>query len=161
MNAVLVHATAVAIEGEAILLRGPPGAGKSDLALRLIDAGARLVADDQTRLHRAGGQIFVSAPAEISGLMEVRGIGILRIDALERAPLALLVDLVPPSEIERLPETRAEEILGISLPSIASTPFEASAAAKLRFALRALQAAKRSSAPKLLLPCSRVIACES
>ena len=75
----------------------------------------------------------------ISGLIEVRGVGILRLDALERARLALLVDLVEPSEIERLPESRAEEVLGLSVPLIALAPFEPSAAAKLRFALRALQ----------------------
>jgi HPr kinase/phosphorylase len=150
----LVHGTAVAFAGEAILLRGPPGAGKSDLALRLIDAGARLVADDQTQLRRAGGQIFVSAPPEISGLIEVRGLGILRLDALENARLALLADLVPSAEIERLPETRTEEVFGIAVPAIALTPFEASAAVKLRYALRAFQASDRSSTPGFLSPFS-------
>lgn len=130
----LVHATAIAIAGAAILLRGPPGAGKSDLALRLIDGGARLVADDQAELRRAGKLILVRAPAAIAGRIEVRGIGILRVDAVEEAPLALIVDLVPSSEIERLPESRFEEILGVPIPLIALAPFEASAAAKLRLA---------------------------
>jgi HPr kinase/phosphorylase len=136
-NTILVHATAIAIEGAAILLRGPPGAGKSDLALRLIDGGARLVADDQAELRRVEDQILVGAPAVIAGLIEIRGIGILRIDPIEAAPLALLIDLVPSAEVERFPEARYEDILGLSIPLIALAPFEASAAAKVRFAYRA------------------------
>jgi HPr kinase/phosphorylase len=133
----MVHATAVSIAGGAILLRGPPGAGKSDLALRLIDGGARLVADDQAELRRSGKHILVSAPIAIAGLIEVRGIGILRVDAVDEAPLALVVDLVPPEEIERLPEKRFEQILGLSIPLIALAAFEASAPAKLRLARNA------------------------
>jgi serine kinase of HPr protein (carbohydrate metabolism regulator) len=133
-----VHATAVAIDGYALLLRGQPGAGKSDLALRLIDAGARLVTDDQSVLSRRGEHILVCAPDRISGLMEVRGIGIMRVEAMAEAPVALLVDLVPPEQIDRMPERRREMILGLSLPLIAVAPFEASAPAKLRLALRAL-----------------------
>ena len=79
---ILLHATAVAIDGRAVLLRGPSGSGKSDLALRLIDAGARLVADDQSELSRRGDVLMVRAPATIAGLIEVRGLGILRLDAL-------------------------------------------------------------------------------
>src|SRR5205823_6262581 len=74
-----VHATAIAIDGYGVLLRGQSGAGKSDLALRLIDAGASLVTDDQSVLSRRGDAIIVRAPGRISGLMEVRGIGIMRI----------------------------------------------------------------------------------
>jgi HPr kinase/phosphorylase len=139
-DALLVHGTAVAVEGAAILLRGAPGAGKSDLALRLIDRGARLVADDQAELRRRGDHILVSAPAVIAGLIEVRGIGILRVDAIAAAPLALLVDLVSPAEIERLPEGRFEVVLGLTMPVIALAPFEASAPAKLRLACRAFPA---------------------
>jgi len=137
---ILVHATAIAIDGRAVLLRGPSGAGKSDLALRLIDAGARLVADDQVELRRAGGRVLVRAPAAIAGLVEVRGVGILRLEPLREAALAMCVDLVPSAEVERLPEIRCEDVLGLAVPSIAISPFEASAAAKLRFALRAFSA---------------------
>jgi serine kinase of HPr protein (carbohydrate metabolism regulator) len=133
----LVHATAVAIDGKAILLRGPPGAGKSDLALRLIDDGADLVADDQAELWRAGNHLCVRAPAAIAGLIEIRGIGILRLQAREEAPLAMCVDLLASAKIERFPERRFEEVLGIAVPLIAVSAFEASATAKLRFALRA------------------------
>ena len=137
---ILVHATAIAIDGRAVLLRGPSGAGKSDLALRLIDAGARLVADDQVELRRAGGRVLVRAPAAIAGLVEVRGVGILGLEPLLEAALAMCVDLVPSAEVERLPEIRCENVLGLAVPSIAISPFEASAAAKLRFALRAFSA---------------------
>jgi serine kinase of HPr protein (carbohydrate metabolism regulator) len=136
----LVHATAVAIDGSAILLRGPPGAGKSDLALRLIDGGAQLVADDQVELRQATNRGWVKAPAAIAGLIEIRGIGILRLHALEDIPLAMCVDLLPSGEIERMPECRCEAMLGIAVPLIAVSAFEASAAAKLRLALRAFSA---------------------
>ena len=136
----LVHATAVAIDGKAILLRGPSGAGKSDLALRLIDGGARLVADDQAELRQADKRVWVRAPAALTGLLEVRGIGILRVPALEEAPVALFVDLLPSAVIERLPEDRFEDVLGVTIPVITVAAFEASAAAKLRLALRAFSA---------------------
>lgn len=132
----LVHATAVAIDGRAVLLRGPSGSGKSDLALRLIDAGARLVADDQSELVRLGNAIVVRPPAAIAGLLEVRGIGIIRLEPMMEAPLALIADLVPVEAVERLPSTRSERILGVDLPLIALAPFEVSAVAKLRLTLR-------------------------
>ena len=129
---VLIHATAVAIDGRAVLLRGASGSGKSDLGLRLIDAGARLVADDQSELRRRGDAIVVRAPATIAGLIEVRGVGLFRVDALAEAPVVLIADLVAPDAIERLPAPMSERILGVALPVIAVAPFEASAAAKLR-----------------------------
>jgi serine kinase of HPr protein (carbohydrate metabolism regulator) len=134
----LVHATAVAIAGRALLLRGPPGAGKSDLALRLIDAGAALIADDQCALRRAGDRILVRAPPAIAGLIEVRGLGILRVPTEIEAPLALVVDLVRPELVERLPQGHSEDFLGLAVPLLALAPFEASVAAKLRLALCAL-----------------------
>ena len=140
-DSLLIHATAVAIDGGAVLLRGPPGCGKSDLALRLIDGGARLIADDQAVLHREDDHVLVRAPATIAGLIEVRGVGILRLDPLDEARLALVVDLVPSAEVERLPEPRCEVVLGLAVPLIAIAPFEASAAAKLRLARRAFAAA--------------------
>lgn len=132
----LVHGTAVAIAGGAVLLRGPSGAGKSDLALRLIDGGARLVADDQVLLHRDGERVLTRAPVSIAGLIEARGIGLLRIEPLDQAPLVLIADLLPSDQIERLPEANFETLLGIDVPLLALAPFEASATAKLRFALR-------------------------
>ena len=139
----LVHATCVALRPRgrswrAVLLRGPSGAGKSDLALRLIEAGARLVADDQTALVRRGNSVIASVPARIAGLIEARGVGIVKLardQLVARAPLALLVDLAPPEHIERLPEPAQESLLGVALPVLVLAPFEASASAKLRLAL--------------------------
>ncbi|MCC8429631.1 HPr kinase/phosphatase C-terminal domain-containing protein [Reyranella aquatilis] len=144
-----VHATCVALQASGrqwrgVLLRGPSGAGKSDLALRLIDAGAKLVADDQTALFRRGRSLIAAPPGTISGLMEVRGLGIVQVGRSRqraRVPVALLVDLVTPEKIERMPEPAREDVLGVDLPVIALAPFEASASAKLRLALARIPAA--------------------
>jgi serine kinase of HPr protein (carbohydrate metabolism regulator) len=137
----LVHATAVAIDTaaghRAVLIRGPSGSGKSDLGLRLIDAGARLVADDQSELSRREDLLIVRSPPAIAGMIEVRGIGIVRLEPVE-APLALVVDLLPSESVERLPSRATERVLGIDVPRLAVAPFEASAAAKVALALRAL-----------------------
>ena len=144
MRETLIHATCVApAPGEAaataepafaVLLRGPPGAGKSDLALRLIDQGWRLVADDQTAIERAGEALLASAPGAIAGLLEVRGLGILTLPALARARLCLVADLVAAGKVERLPAAAHCELLGVTLPRLDLAPFEASAPAKLRLA---------------------------
>lgn len=136
----LIHATCVAMKGRGILLRGPSGAGKSDLALRLIDAGARLVADDQVSLVERKGRVLASAPAALAGRLEVRGIGIVTLDAAAEAPVALLADLVTPDRIERLPEPATEVFLDVPVPRISLAPFEASAIAKLHLALDAAAA---------------------
>ena len=135
---VLVHATAVLVEGAGVLIRGPSGSGKSDLALRLIEAGARLVADDRTTLVRARDAVIARAPAPIAGLLEVRGLGIRRLPRshlLAQARVVLLVDLVPPAEVERLPEPAHETLLGVDLPVLELASFEASSCAKLRLAV--------------------------
>jgi serine kinase of HPr protein (carbohydrate metabolism regulator) len=136
----LVHATAVAIGGRAVLLRGPSGCGKSDLALRLIDAGARLIADDQSELRRDSDAVLVNAPHAIAGLIEVRGVGIVKLDALPAAPLVLIANLVAPQHVERMPEPSNETIFGLAIPVVAIAPFEASAPVKLRLALNAIAA---------------------
>lgn len=135
MSVYRMHATCVALGGAAVLLRGPSGAGKSDLALRLIDAGARLVADDQVELAAERGRLIARAPAAIAGKMEVRGVGIVPAPALAEAPVALIADLVASGAAERLPDPAAETILGISIARIEIAPFENSAPAKLRLAL--------------------------
>ena len=131
----LVHATTVAIAGKGVLIRGAPGGGKSDLALRLIDGGAKLVADDWTEIMRRGKSLIASAPKAIAGLMEVRGVGVVKVRAVKRARLVLAVDLAGPEKIERLPEAEWVEILKVRLRLIRLAPFEVSAAAKLRAAL--------------------------
>ena len=144
MSLKLLHATCVAMDGHGgpfgVLLRGPSGAGKSDLALRLIDRGARLVADDQCEVAReeraAGARLIARAPAEIAGALEVRGLGITEMPSLGQVPVALIVDLVAPEAVKRLPEAAREEILGVDLPRLALNAFEAAAPAKLDLALR-------------------------
>jgi HPr kinase/phosphorylase len=144
----LVHATCVALRQRggwrAVLLRGPSGAGKSDLALRLIELGARLVADDQTRLARRGRSLIARSPATLAGLIEVRGVGIVKLSRaqlLAQAPVTLLVDLVAPEQVERLPEPARETLQEVELPRLALAPFEASTVTKLRLALDRIAAA--------------------
>jgi len=131
-----VHATCVAIDGGGVLLRGPSGSGKSDLALRLVDGGAVLVADDQVVIRRDGGTLVATAPERLSGRLEVRGVGICELAAAASAPLRLIVDLAAPAAIERLPRPAEDGYLGIALPLIAIAPFEVSAPAKVRLAVR-------------------------
>ncbi|MCW5774787.1 MAG: aldolase, partial [Rhodospirillaceae bacterium] len=126
-----IHGTCVAIGGAGAILRGPSGAGKSDLALRLIEAGARLVADDQVLLELEEGRPVERAPAALAGRIEVRGVGIVAVPTQASAPVALLVDLVAADGVERLPEPAREDVLGVALPRIALAPFEPSAPAKL------------------------------
>ena len=100
-----------------MLLRGRPGAGKSDLLLRLIvDAGAGLLADDQVLLSRAGDTLMASPPAALSGVMEVRGVGLVRLPPGEPAPVALLADLS--DRPARLPDPAHACLMGCTLPRI-------------------------------------------
>lgn len=141
-----VHATSVALDDArlglwAVLLRGPSGAGKSDLALRLIDRGAVLVSDDQTLVRAAEGRLLAAPPATIAGQLEVRGLGMARVPHRAGVPVALVADLCPQAQIERLPEPAEETLMGIALRRIQLDPTQVSAPEKLRLALR--QAAAR------------------
>ncbi|MGH6953596.1 MAG: HPr kinase/phosphorylase [Alphaproteobacteria bacterium] len=131
-----VHGTAVELDGIGVLLRGPPGSGKSDLALRLIDGGARLVADDRCVLKRERGRIMLSVPPAIAGLLEVRGVGVVAVALTGTARLGLVVDLVADGRVARLPGRARCRYLGVPLARLALAPFEASAAAKVRLAAR-------------------------
>ena len=133
-----VHGTAVAIDGTGILLRGPSGCGKSDLALRLIDGGGILVADDRCALFVEDGRVVARAPAVLRGRIEVRGLGIVTLQTLDQAALALVVDLAN-GPIERLPETEFADLLGVAVRRLRLAAFEASTPAKIRMALRALR----------------------
>lgn len=130
-----VHGTTVAIDDEGVLLRGAPGSGKSDLALRLIDQGATLVADDRSALTLENGCVVARAPDVIAGKLEVRGIGIVRVAVLPQVRVALVVDLA--SAVDRLPAQKTADLLGIRVPLIQLRPFEVSATAKIRLAVRA------------------------
>ena len=131
-----VHATAVMIEEKGVLLRGPSGSGKSDLALRLIDDGAVLIADDRTALTHRDGTVVAQCPASIAGQLEVRGIGIVDLPYIAEATLSMIVDLVSSDQVDRLPVRRMEELLGCRISSITVAPFEASAPAKIKMAIR-------------------------
>lgn len=132
----LVHATCIDVAGAGVLLRGPSGSGKSDLALRLIDEGAVLVADDQVKLHRDGAGLSATAPPVLAGLLEVRGLGLMRLPVALSCPVRLVIDLEPVAEIERLPSEQSCDYLGVCLPLFRLAPFEASAVAKVRLAVR-------------------------
>lgn len=131
----LLHATCVALKGRGVLLRGGSGSGKSDLALRLIDRGAELVADDQVALSREDGWLIARPPASLAGLIEVRGIGIVRGAVLAQAPVLLLVDLVAAEAVERMPAPSHETFADTTVSRIALNPFEASAPLKVELAL--------------------------
>ncbi|MFC3228042.1 HPr kinase/phosphorylase [Marinibaculum pumilum] len=130
----ILHATCIAIGEAGVLLRGPSGSGKSDLALRLIDAGAALVADDMVALAATDGRLRAAPPPPLAGLLEVRGIGPLRLPHRD-ADLCLAVDLVPAAEIERVPLPAELALLGCRLPLLRIDPEAASAPARLRLAV--------------------------
>jgi serine kinase of HPr protein (carbohydrate metabolism regulator) len=126
-----LHASAVAIGGRGVLVLGASGRGKSDLALRLIDRGATLIADDQVGLAARDGRLHACALATIYGKLEVRGI--VDFDAVA-APIALVVNL--DAAPERMPEPGAMIVEGIELPVVALAPFDASAPIKVELALK-------------------------
>jgi serine kinase of HPr protein (carbohydrate metabolism regulator) len=131
LSAETIHASTVAIEGRAVMITGPSGSGKSDLALRLLDRGFALVSDDQTIVKRDGDRLLASPPPTIAGKLEIRGIGIVDMDHLFDLPVALIVELTS-SDIQRLPDDSQERpILGVKLPLIAIDAMTASAPAKV------------------------------
>jgi HPr kinase/phosphorylase len=105
------HASAVAIDGHAVLIEGPSGIGKSALALELIALGAELVADDLTRVVLRDGWPWALAPERLAGVIEARGLGLVRTTFCRSAPVVLVVDLTQP-EISRLPERETTQVLG-------------------------------------------------
>jgi len=131
----LHHGTVVGFMGRGILLRGAPGSGKSDLALRLIAIGAELVADDQVELTAGAEGLIARVPETIAGLIEVRGLGIRSLPHQTRMPVRLIVDLVAPDAVERMPEPTLEIIDGIAVPRLSLDPFELSAPLKLLLGL--------------------------
>jgi len=129
-----VHASSVAIEGRAVLITGPSGSGKSDLALRLLDRGFTLVSDDQTLVKKTGARLMASAPPTIRGKLEIRGVGIVEMETVDEVPVALVVELT--NDIQRLPDdSRERPLLGIGVPLISVDAMTASAASKVALAL--------------------------
>ena len=140
MSKLIVHATALTLrvgpDWRGVLILGPSGIGKSDLALRAVQAGCVLVADDYTWLWDSGGHIYGSAPETIEGKMEVRGIGVTNAPSrkLTRINLAALAQTDP---VDRMPENEVTPFLGINVPTIRVNPREASSVTKLVARLRA------------------------
>jgi serine kinase of HPr protein (carbohydrate metabolism regulator) len=134
LSAETVHASTVALDGRAVLISGPSGSGKSDLALRLLDRGFTLVSDDQTIVRRVGDRLLAGAPPNIAGKLEIRGIGIVDLETVSDVPVALFVELT--SDIQRLPDdSRERPILGVPLPLISIDAMTASAPSKVALAL--------------------------
>jgi serine kinase of HPr protein (carbohydrate metabolism regulator) len=129
-----LHATCIAIGGRGVLLLGPPGAGKSDLALRLIDRGALLVSDDGVLVRTERGRAIAGAPATIAGRMEIRGLGIVEMPIMPDVPIALCITLAVPERMppEVLPTC---DVAGMAVPLLSLDPFEISAAIKVERAL--------------------------
>lgn len=126
-----IHASCVALDGKGVLIRGASGAGKSQLAHILILRAplygheAVLVADDRVVLERRGEAVFASAPDNLKGLLEIRGLGIARMPNRQDARLVAVIDLVPASDVPRLPEPLllTTEVAGVTLPrAFAATP---------------------------------------
>ena len=134
LSAETLHASTVAKDGRAVLISGPSGAGKSDLALRLLDQGFTLVSDDQTIVKRHDDRLIASAPPNIAGKLEVRGIGIVDIESIDDVPVALVVELT--TDIERLPDDSRERLfLGVRVPLVTIDALTASAPSKVALAL--------------------------
>lgn len=135
----ILHAGLVALwEGggwRGALIQGASGAGKSDLALRCLDQGFRLVADDRVLAWPCDGDLYGRAPETLWGRMEARGLGVVPEPALGFCRIVLSVQC---GAAERLPEPVFKELCGLNLPEMTLAPLEFSAPAKLRRAMQHL-----------------------
>jgi serine kinase of HPr protein (carbohydrate metabolism regulator) len=121
------------------LVEGPSGVGKSDLALRAIAAGFRLVADDRTLVFASGGRLYGKAPESLRDRIEVRGQGIITLPSVPLCRIDLIVRCVSAvSAVERMPETRLERLAGLDVPVFDLWPLEPAAPVKLRHMLEHL-----------------------
>lgn len=131
------HATCVQLGARGVLLRGASGAGKSDLAWRLMQShwAAQLVADDQTEIFNDDGTLMARAPLALQGLLELRGLGLLRVPFASHTALHLVVDLVSRDDVPRLPEPSFTALCGLDLPRIALHAFDLTAPDKVGLAV--------------------------
>ncbi|MBS0410467.1 MAG: HPr kinase/phosphorylase [Proteobacteria bacterium] len=136
-----------------VLIVGPSGSGKSDLALRCLEAGFALVADDRVVVFVSEGRLYGRAPGPLAGLIECRGVGIMPQPATPFARIDLVARCeASPGEVERLPEPAHETLLGLAAPLLRLWPFEGSAPAKLRRALEALGRGEQEAYQASLAP---------
>lgn len=132
----LLHASCVVLGDKAVLISGPPGAGKSDLALRMIDKGAKLVSDDQTELLCENDVLMASPPDSIKGMIEIRHVGLVTMPFVPSARVVLYVELLAGDEtLERLPELDLVFFLDHPVQRLRLPAFAASTPAKIRAAL--------------------------
>ena len=140
----MVHAGLVAVRAhgrwQGVLIEGAAGSGKSDLALRALGEGFALVADDRVVLWISGGRLFGRAPDALAGLIEVRGLDVVRVSPVPLCEIALAVGAGAP---DRLPEPAFADILGLRVPRLVLALEEASAPAKLSRALSHFDAAHK------------------
>lgn len=129
------HGTVLDVAGRGVMLRGPSGSGKSDLALRLIDRGAVLVADDQVLLEQRRLGVVASSPPSLYGLLEVRGLGIQSIPAIRQTVLHLVVDLCSRDDVPRMPEPECVEMAGHEIALVRLNAFEQSTPIKIELAV--------------------------
>jgi serine kinase of HPr protein (carbohydrate metabolism regulator) len=129
-----IHATTVAIDGKGVMILGDSGSGKSDLALRLIDRGAQLVADDYTEIRRENDTLMADAPLTIRARIEVRGLGIVPSPHVDGVPITLAVRLG--AGVERMPERTREAFAGVAVRVLTLDPRPASAPIIVEYALR-------------------------
>lgn len=142
-NSVLVHGTCIKMPGGkgAVLLLGPSGSGKSDLALRLIMRGCKLVADDQVIIKRKKEKVVAGAPESIRGLLEVRGLGITEVPYSKAVRVELVVRLASPEDVVRLPKKSRHVLLDVKIPEVTLNPFEVSAVDKVFMAYQIVREA--------------------
>ncbi|NQE65273.1 HPr kinase/phosphorylase [Caulobacter sp. RHG1] len=121
------------------LIEGPSGIGKSDLALRALDAGFRLVADDRVLTFPSSGKLYGKPHETLAGLMEIRGLGVVRQTALPLCEIALVIRCVEtPEAVERLPDPRFTVITGVSVPVFDLWPREPAAPLKIGAMMQSL-----------------------
>ena len=130
-----LHATCISVNNRGILIKGPSGSGKSDLALRLINDGGHLIADDRVIIKQQNTLLLASPPNSLSGLIEVRGIGIVKLHFQKSCAISLVISLVTPEKLSRLPKKQHIKIFGIKLPMIHLAAFETSTVTKVHLAL--------------------------